>query len=640
MCGILGSITKRGIDIKSMAKILSHRGPDDEGFYFKKYDNYIVNLAHRRLSIIDLSLSAHQPMSNEDKTIWITYNGEIYNFYELKKELEQKSHIFQSKSDTEVIIHAYEEWGIDCLNKFNGMFAFAIWDEKKKQLFIARDRFGIKPLYYAYVNNNFIFASEIKAILKSGLIKPEINFDVLPYYFAYLWVPGPQTMFKNIFKLLPGHYMLWKNDKVEIKEYWDLRPQKYLEKSENAIAQELLEKMKLSVEREMVSDVPIGAFLSGGIDSSIIVSLMSQISKKRINTFTIAVELDKKLEDFEKDLKFARILKNYLGDKLNYKEIFVKPDIIELLPKLIWHLEEPIADPAIITAHLISQTAKSNGITVMLSGMASDEIFAGYNRHKLAYLLFLFDKYGFNFINKFLKILVKSLPLIPYGPSYVYLRYLKRMADYFDKKEGEKYIGISSWLSKENVKNLLMPLRKEIKDFDIFKIHLNYFNKYKNSSILYKMLYTDIKTFLVDLNLTYTDKMSMANSIEVRVPYLDYELIDYVFKIPNQFKLYHFHSKYILKKAGGDILPKEIINRKKVPFGLPIREWFDKLQKENVFKEIFDLKKIKKDGYFNSGFVRDLIKKANKTKSDSIYNLWAILTFQLWYKIFIENRVN
>lgn len=639
MCGICGYISKREKpDLDAMTNVMIHRGPDDRGIYLKIFDEINIGLGHRRLSIIDLSSAGHQPMANEDETIWIVFNGEIYNFLEIKPVLIDLGHIFKSNSDTEVIIHAYEEWGEKCLEKFNGIFSFAIWDEKKKKLFVARDRLGVKPLYYFCDSDSFVFASEIKSILISKLVEAEVNVEAIPYYLTFLWVPGPQTMFKNIFKLLPGHYLVRQDNKIEIKQYWDIQSIKQLSSSEGEIGQRLLGLLRQTIKKELVSDVPLGSFLGGGIDSSIITTLMTEVQIKPVNTFTINFSPNnKKVEGLPLDVTYSRILKQQLKGKLNYQEIFIQPDFVDLLPKAIWHTEEPIADPAIILTYLICRAAKDNGITVMLSGMGGDEVFAGYNRHIAQKLLYYCDKLRLRFALVGLKKIVNRTPILNNWPFTAALRYLKKIAKHFDLPPDQRYVGISSWLSKKECLNLLSDkIKRQIHQQNWQDIHLEFYNKH-NFDYLDRALYTDLKTFLVDLNLTYTDKMSMAASVEARVPLINPALVEFAFQIPSKLKLRHWTTKGILKKIFQNILPKKIIKRGKVGFGAPIRSWFNDLQ--SVIQKNLSPEMLKKQGYFDPKAVQLFLQKNAQGREDYNYQIWALLTFSLWHQIFIDKTM-
>ena len=640
MCGICGYITKTKSDLEAMTNSMIHRGPDDQGTYTDTAGEFHIGLGHRRLSIIDLSSAGHQPMPNKQKTLFITFNGEIYNFKDIKKELIADGYTFNSQTDTEVILYAYEKWGVKCLEKFNGMFAFAIWDKKNKQLFMARDRLGIKPLYYTTLNSKYIvFASEIKAILKSYIIPPKINLKALHYFLSYLRVPGELTMFENIKKLLPGHYLIWESGNIKIREYWDLKPQEYYSFSENKLSELFLNNFHKAINRRLISDVPLGAFLSGGIDSSSIVALMAKINKGPLKTFTIGVETkDQKIEQYSSDVDHARLLRAQLGEQLDYQEIVIKPDIAELLPKTIWHLEDPVADPAAINTYLICKLAKERGTTVILSGMGGDELMAGYRRHQLGIILSYFDKYKLGPLLLLTKKLSPILREISHMPFNIYIRFLKRISRYLNLPADQRYAGISSWLSNEEFYQLISKdLKSELFQHNAQDIHLNYFNKYPEKDLLWKMLYTDIKTFLVDLNLHYTDKMSMSVSSEVRVPFLDHKLLEFAFKLPPHLKMRGTTTKYLLKKSMNNILPKEIIKRSKAGFGAPIRSWL-RTDLKPLVNDLLSPRRIKQRGYFNPRIIETMIKENSKGKQDYNYQIWALLTFEIWHQIFIDKK--
>jgi asparagine synthase (glutamine-hydrolysing) len=641
MCGIVGAITKNpNLPIKKICDTMSYRGPDDEGTFSTKSGDFFIYLGHRRLSIIDLTTAGKQPMSDMTGMTWIIYNGEIYNFKELRERLEKKGYVFKSRTDTEVIIAAYNEWGIDCLQKFNGMFAFGIWDQKKQQLFLARDLAGQKPLYWASLpGKGIIFASEIKAILKSKLVNPEVNTDALPGYLAFLRVHAPQTMFKNIYKLESGSYLLWQGGEIKQGVWWEPVQTKNhnsrlkINELENRLEYLLIE----SIKRHMISDVPVGAFLSGGLDSSLIVALASRFTEKPLKTFTIGFSKEdlKKEGSRKNELIFARQIRDILGSKIDYNEIILKPNILELLPKVAWHIDEPICDPAAINAYLICKAAREGGAKVLLSGMGGDEVFAGYNHYLAGWYIRYFDKFWP--VSKLFLNLVKSLaslfPNFENSTLYPYIRYLKRKGKFLDQNPGFRYIGMSSWLMPEEVATILSPdLKFEYQKFWWSK--LRHFQKFPEKDLLWRMMYTDFKTFLADHNLAYTDRMSMAVSCEVRAPLLDRELVEFMYQLPPEFKIRNFKTKYLLKKTAEKLLPKEIIYQKKSGFAVPIRAWFSELKP--LMDDLLSPKMIEKDGYFNSQAVEKMIKRTIEGKQDFSYQIWALLMFKLWKENFVK----
>lgn len=666
MCGIFGIISKEPIDreaLEKATKLMTHRGPDDFGMYLntdsKQYAfpiqksgcsilqpnqdlgkiginsrQYNVGFGHCRLSIIDLSPAGHQPMCNEDKSIWIVYNGEIYNFKELREILKNKGHIFKSNTDTEVVIHAYEEWGTGCLYKFNGMFAFGIWDEKNQILFLARDRLGIKPLYYTNINGKFIFTSEIKSILQISGVKREIDLDGLYSVLLFLWIPDEKTMFKNIFKLLPGHYLIYKNGNFRIKRYWEIPVS--VDETIKEPAKKVYELLEQSVQEQMISDVPLGAFLSGGLDSSAIVALMSGITEQPITTYTIAFsKRDQQFEAMPDDSKYARFVANYF--ETNHREFMIKPDIVNIMPKIIWHLDEPIADPAAINTYLICKSAKESGTTVLLSGMGGDEIFGGYRK----YLSVRVDNFYRFLPTEFRKSLAEgilsNLSVASELRGFKLIRWAKWFARSASSNSLLSYIRNSSYYGEREIGQLINA-DSPIVYFDLLalKQFLKHAAKVKNENIINQMCYLDTKMYLPCLNLTYTDKASMAASVEVRPPLLAHRIAEFAFSLPPYQKIMNFAQKYVLKRAMKDILPRVIIRRPKAPFGAPLRSWITR-DLNPLIEELVSEKVIKKRGYLNYHYVKKIIDENRTGKEDNALRIWAFLTIEIWFRTFIDN---
>lgn len=641
MCGICGMVGDNDVKkLEAMTNVMAHRGPDDAGIYVSN-KGQPVGLGNRRLSIIDLSEAGHQPMCNEDGTVWLSHNGEIYNYRELRQELVERGHVFRSNTDTETILHLYEEYGLELCKKLVGMFAFALWDEGKQRLFLARDRLGIKPLYYTLTSTGIVFSSEIKPILQSGAVVPEVDLDALNYYLTFLWVPGPLTMFKGIRKLLPGHYLVWQDGQLSITQYWDLQPMAAGSdtRSEAEICEELLCRFSKAVERRMISDVPLGAFLSGGLDSSAVVAMMTGLSENCVDTYTMGLSDDDRVFDRQPpDIYYARLFAETFGEKINYHESFVRPDIVSLLPKVIWHLEEPIADPAAITAYLICKWAKDAGDTVLLSGMGGDEVFAGYSRHVAGAFL---EGPG-NLIAGLLPSVLKIIPTHFYAERsnvlMPYLRYLRRISKHLDLPGDRRYVGISSWLADgERLRLLKDDVRDSCKGMDVRDIHLAHMKKFDGADPLSRMQYVDIKTFLVDLNLTYTDKMSMAVSTEVRVPFLDHELVEFAFAMSPKFRLNRTTRKFIIKQAFRDILPKAILHRGKTGFGPSARAWIMR-DLRPMIKDLLSPERLNHNDYFDSTGVWETIQANWEGRGDYSLVVWALLTFEIWYGMFMEGK--
>ncbi len=640
MCGIFGIISKEPIDrqvLEKATRLMVHRGPDDFGIFTKHYGpstmHYNVGFGHTRLSIIDLSPAGHQPMCNETETIWIVYNGEIYNYKELRAVLEQKGHLFKSNTDTEVIVHAYEEWGVNCLHKFNGMFAFGLWDEKNRTLFLARDRLGIKPIYYIQLNNKFIFSSEIKSILQIPDVKREIDLDGLHSVLLLLWIPNERTILKNIFKLLPGHYLIYKNHTISIQKYWDISID--IDENLNNETERLCELLRVSVKNQMISDVPIGAFLSGGLDSSAIVALMTEITKQPVTTYTIAFSKeDQSFEAMPDDSKYARFVSECF--KTNHREFVIKPDIVNLLPKIIWHLDEPIADPAAINTYLICKSAKESGTTVLLSGMGGDEIFGGYRKYLSVRVDNFFRLLPIEFRKSLAQGILADLPVASADKGYKLLRWAKWFARSTSSNSFLSYIRNSSYYGEFEIRQLLNSnFRKTYYELFPIKQFYGLKEKIKNKDIINQMCYCDTKMYLPGLNLTYTDKASMAASVEIRPPLLDHRIVEFAFRLPAYKKIMNFKQKYILKKAMEGILPDAIIRRPKAPFGAPLRSWIAR-DLNPLIEELVSERAVKNRGYLNYDYVRKIIDENRSGKEDNALRIWAFLTLEIWFRTFID----
>ena len=581
MCGIAGIYNFSGADINSdiltkMNEVLKHRGPNAGNVY----QNGPIGLAHRRLSIIDLS-QGHQPMTNEDKSIWIVFNGEIYNFAELRKELEEKKHQFSTHSDTEVIVHAYEEFGVRCVEKFNGMFAFAIWDEKKETLFLARDRIGIKPLYYYVDDHRILFASELKAILEDKSINRKLNYQAVADYFSLGYIPAPGSILTGIYKLEPGHYITIKQSKFLKKEYWDLSFNETQNVSMEAHKSTLLDLLRKAVKRRLVSEVPLGAFLSGGVDSSAIVALMSELQGKGIKTSSIGFK-----ESGFNELEYAdEISKRYSTD--HYQKI-LSPDAMEVLDILTWHYDEPFADSSMIPTYYVSKITREN-VTVALSGDGGDENFAGYTRYKIE-------------MNTFkARSLIPGLlrrTLVPCLASiYPKADYLPRIFRAKTTLENLAVDHISAYFHSSSIvdTNLLKSVysesfKRELVDYDPCTLFREYANKADTDHPLSLMQYIDFKTYLPEDILTKVDRASMAVALEARVPILDHEFVEYAASIPPGMKLNGQEQKHIFKESLRQHVPESILFRKKHGFDMPVSEWFRKEMKDYTESVIFDKK--------------------------------------------------
>lgn len=632
MCGIAGfSGDYDGMLLDRMINSISHRGPDDSGIWFNEARS--IGLAQKRLSIIDLSSDAKQPMANAQETITIVFNGEIYNYRELRKELQKKGYSFKNNSDTEVLIHLYDEFGHEMLNKLNGIFAFSIWDHLKKELFIARDGLGVKPLYYVQNNNGFLFASELKAILKDQGVDKSLNHQAIHYYLSYLWCPAPHTMLKSVCKLEPGYAIVVKDGEVQKKWcFYDLPyGQQVFNSSENEIAKNLAEKIKEAVHRQMVSDVPVGAFLSGGLDSSAVVAFASQMNPdQELDCFTIGFENSTgKFEGFTEDLHYAQKVAKYLG--VNLHTITVGSEMVNRIEEMIYFLDEPQADPAPLNALFISELAREHGIKVLLSGAGGDDIFSGYRRH----LALLSEKYWSWLPKTGLKSLRILSNKLPQNNSIG--RRLGKAFRYADCSDEERLLSYFLWID-ENIQRSLYTddLRNALEDTDAvdpLRQTLGRIPEEKNP--LNRMLYLEAKHFLADHNLNYTDKMGMAVGVEVRVPLLDKELIDFATRIPPHLKQKGRIGKYVFKKAMEPYLPKDIIYRSKSGFGAPLRQWLHgDLRK--VVMEMLGEGSLKNRGLFDPKSVSRLVEDDYNGKIDASYPVFSLMCIEWWMRMFLD----
>jgi asparagine synthase (glutamine-hydrolysing) len=641
MCGIAGLISVNPeTRIAAMLKSIEHRGRDDEGVWTSNAIDEAggkISFGHRRLSIIDTSAAGHQPMLSHDGRFVITFNGEIYNYKELREELKAKGHLFKTDSDTEVVIAAFEEWGADSLQKLNGMFAFAMWDEKEKTLTLARDRVGIKPLYFAKTEDgSFIFASEAKAILASKLIKAELDIEGLNQYLTFLWTPDPQTLFKNIYKLPPAHFLIYKDGEITEHEWWDISFNEIEEdKSEDYWREKVLETLNKVVGMEMVSDVPLGSFLSGGVDSSSIVALMKNHSNgQKVSTYTVGIEQeDLRYDIIPDDAVWARRVGKLFDT--DYHEFMLKPDVTQLLPMLVYHTDEPIADPAIITSYLVSKAARET-LTVLLSGVGGDEVFAGYPRQLAMKIAGAFDPVPQLIRKPLMKTVADVLPGGLPGKFTAPLRNAKKFARSAAMDFEDRYLGFGTYFTEKAKQKLYSDdLKDETKNFDAYKQHRRYFERVKNAAPLNRLLYVDLKTFLPCLNLAYTDKTSMAATLEVRVPFLNVEMMELAARMPVGFKLKGLKRKYILKRAAENLLPKEIVWRKKAGFGAPIRSWLRGALKPMV-ADLLSEENIKKRGLFDAKEVRRVIDANLSGKEDFNLQVFQLLTLELWMQTFLD----
>jgi asparagine synthase (glutamine-hydrolysing) len=609
--------------LKDMADTIQHRGPDDEGYYVSGP----VGLGFRRLSIIDLQ-SGHQPLANEDDTVWIVFNGEIYNYQELRAFLLSKGHLFRTHSDTEVIVHLYEELGPQCVEKLRGMFGFAIWDARAKSLFLARDRVGIKPLYYCLTESSLSFASELKALLADPATRREIAPEVIDRFLTFLYLPGQDTLLKGIRKLEPGHYLLVKDGKPEIKQYWDLRFTEPAHiRSPKEAESELLDLLAKTVKLHMIADVPVGVLLSGGVDSTGVLSFAVNGTDKEINTFTVGFSGGQVADE----RPFARLAAEKFGTK-HHELTITSQDFASFIPQYVWHMEEPVCEPPAIAMYYVSKLAR-NYVKVLLSGEGGDEAFAGYSNYRnLVWLERI--KRGLSPLNGTVARGLTTANSIFNSPRIA--KYLPLMHDsfpdyYYSRTSNpHRYAGnhLGSLYSSDFAQTIdrehsLEPVRK-------LQSHV------RGQNTLDAMLYIDTKTWLPDDLLIKADKMTMANSIELRVPLLDHRVLEFAASLPPSSKLKGFTPKYILKKAMAQKIPKEILNRKKAGFPVPYEGWLRNDMKKVVWDVLTDRRTIER-GYFRKESVEEML-RANSNGANYSKEIFSLLNLELWQRTFLERE--
>jgi asparagine synthase (glutamine-hydrolysing) len=629
MCGICGKVefeqnaaVSRAL-IGGMLDTIRHRGPDDEGVYLAPQ----VGLGFVRLAIIDLA-TGHQPLRNEDGTVWVVFNGEIYNYRELRASLLSKGHVLTTQSDTEVIVHLYEEFGAACVEKLRGMFAFALWDEKAKTLMLARDRVGIKPLYYSLTDKAIVFASEIKAIMADPAVKRGLAPEVIDRFLTFLYVPGEDTLLQSIRKLAPGHYLIAKNGKVEVRQYWDLKFSKPSEPWTLAEAeQKLSELLAESVELHMIADVPVGVLLSGGVDSTAVLSCAAERTDKEISSYTVGFSGS----GFDDERPYAKLAAETYGSR-HHEMTISAGDFAEFLPKYVWHMEEPVCEPPAVALYYVSKMARKY-VKVLLSGEGGDEAFAGYNNYRSILWMERLKRicpplngamaWGLSQLNSRVHStrLAKYLPLLSATfPQYYYSR---TSTPYRYSGNGIGQLFSTDFLNAIDKEFTVEPVRK-------------LFSAVKDESILNQMLYIDTKTWLPDDLLIKADKMTMANSLELRVPLLDHRLLEFAASLPPDFKLRGFTMKYIWKKALSKRVPEAILNRKKAGFPVPYESWLRNEFRDDIRGILTDRKTLQR-GYFQKQGIEQLL-KSNVEHCLYSKELFSLVTLELWHRMFLDGE--
>ena len=622
-----------------MLESVEHRGRDDQGVWVSNAvddSGRRVAFGHRRLAIIDPTPAGHEPMFSPDERFVLTFNGEIYNYRELREQLRSLGHKFKTDSDAEVLLAVIAEWGWEGISRLNGMFAFAVWDNRERTLTLVRDHVGIKPLYYAVAGDAFIFGSEIKAILASNLIKPRLNPEALHQFLTFLWAPDPNTLFAGVKTVPPGHYLQFKNNEVKLTEWWDVSFDVIdHHKSDEWWEERVLETLDRVVKMEMVADVPLGAFLSGGIDSSGIVAMMDRHSDdRRISTYTAGIKSeDLRYDIIPDDVRWARRVNETL--QTDYHEIMLQPSIAELLPKLVHHMEEPPIDMA-IPSYLISKAARET-LTVMLSGMGGDEVFAGYPRQMAMKIAAAFDPVPGLLRRPLMKTVASVLPGGLPGRFTAPLRNAKKFARSAAADFEERYLGFGTYFTDAMKQRLYTDQwRERTSEFDAYEAHRRYFARAADAAPLNRLLYVDLKTFLPCLNLMTTDKTSMAANLEVRVPFLNREMIEMAARMPPRLKLRGLTRKYVLKRALEKVLPRDVVWRKKAGFGAPIRSWLRGPLRPLV-NDLLSEEIVQKRGLFRPAEVKRVIDANFSGREDYNLQVFQLLGLEFWLRQFAIN---
>jgi asparagine synthase (glutamine-hydrolysing) len=626
MCGIGGIVYRdrdRSVnqdDLQRMCGTMIHRGPDDEGFYVNQH----VGLAMRRLNIIDL-VTGHQPISNEDGRIWIVFNGEIYNFPELRVELEKQGHRFSTNSDTEAIVHLYEEYGRDCVKKLNGMFAFAIWDRRKQSLFLARDRLGVKPLYYFLDDHCLVFGSELKAILAYNEIPRQIDLEALDSFLTAEYIPAPLSIFQGIKKLPPAHTLIMREGKVSIDRYWDLEFNRSYGCEED-LCETLGELLKDAVRIRLISDVPLGAFLSGGLDSSAIVCLMSEITGRPVKTFSIGFD-----DPSYNELQYARVVARQFNTE--HHELTIQPDVVHLVQDLVRYLDEPLADVSIFPTYLVSQLARQH-VTVALSGDGGDELFAGYEWYIANKIASYYRKVPAFLKDGWIPRLVDCIP--PSSHKKGLTNKLKRFVEGSVLPDSLQHFRWNMFATEESKKQLYSEeLQRSLGQINAYDRFSDHFQTTDHADPLWQQQVADIKTYLADDILVKVDRMSMANSLEARTPFLDYRLVEFATGLPSHLKLKGLQTKYLLKRCMASKLPRTVLNRKKEGFSIPMKNWL-KQELRPLMQDLLSPARMKNGGFFNPSYVQRLMTDHLKGVANHGHQLWSLMMFEIWQDSYLH----
>src|SRR3954452_17812620 len=627
MCGIAGFADRDRGDgfaparseadfglVHRMCEVIRHRGPDDEGIHVEPG----VGLGMRRLSIIDLS-TGQQPIHNEDRSIWLVFNGEIYNYRELRTELEAAGHAFYTSSDTEVIVHAYEQWGEGAFARLRGMFGIGLWDRPRRTLLLVRDRSGIKPLHYTERNGRLYFGSEIKSLLAAGAVDREIDLEALDHYLSFLYVPRDGSIFRNVRKLPPGHLLRWRDGRAQLSKYWEVDAREPFNGSDGEAAAALRGILADTVRSHMISDVPLGAFLSGGVDSSVVVGLMAEASAKPVQTFSIGFD-----EPQFDELEHARTVARHFGTE--HHEFVVRPDGLSILDRLIEHFDEPFADSSAIPTWYVSEIARRH-VTVVLSGDGGDELFGGYDRYLPHPRVTQFDRMS---VPGARRLAGAAWPVLPHGfRGKNFLRHVAR-------DDNGRYLDSIAFFQEDEKAALYSPeVRRSLGSWSAERSIASRFERFAGLSHHSRMMRFDFETYLPDDVLTKVDRMSMAHSIESRVPLLDNRVIEFAATLPAHFKIANGRRKHILKESVRSLLPPGIADRRKQGFGVPLGVWF-RGGLTDVFSDVLKSSRTRQRGYFEPAFVDRLVDEHLGGRRGRPLRLWQLLVFELWQRQYMD----
>jgi asparagine synthase (glutamine-hydrolysing) len=630
MCGIAG-ISYRydgrvdALELRRMCDVMRHRGPDDEGFHVAGP----VGIGMRRLSIIDLA-SGHQPIHNEDKTLWVVLNGEIYNYRELREGLEARGHRFYTRSDTETLVHLYEEYGEACVEHLNGMFCFALWDDTRKKLFIARDRAGEKQLYYAIRDGKFVFGSEIKCLLQTDVVSKDIDLAALDSYFTYLYVPAPATMFRDVRELPPAHVLVFDRDGVRTRRYWRLEFKIDRKNDSRYFVDAFRERFHQAVRARLVSDVPLGALLSGGIDSSAVVAAMSKYASGPVKTFSIGYADEGSYYD---ERRYARVVADLFSTE--HHEIVVQPQVTEIIPQLVTAFDQPFADSSAIANYYVFRETRKH-VTVVLSGLGGDEVAAGYERH----LGIRLQKY-YRDVPRWLRegLVERVVNLLP--DSKKGNRFIERMKRFVRAgalPSDEAYYRYVTAFDDDRRTGLYSDrLRGSVRFESAKESYDQYFGRAGIADVLDRALYTDIMMYLPGDLLTLTDRMSMLHSIEARAPFIDHALMEFMATVPPELKLKGIEKKYLLKRAFENILPRQILYRRKQGFTVPLTLWFRK-ELNPFIRSMLSKERLERTGLFRWSSIERMLDEHMRHKENHHSRIWALLMFMVWHDMYGPNR--